>query len=76
MTTKEEAMVQYFARIKATSEYAHQDPGMYFPVWLTDNPAFARDGYIWEGGPGGYYRSKDINLFVRWDGEERFIKVL
>ncbi len=68
-------MIQYYARIKKTSEYAHQDPGTYFSVRLTDNSSFACDGYIWEGGPGVYYRSKDINLFVQ-DGESKFIKVL
>ncbi len=57
-------MIQYLARIKKSSEYAHQDPGRPFPVRLTDNPSYARDGYIWEGGPGGYYRTKDITLFV------------
>ncbi len=66
--------VQYYARIKKTSEYAHQDPGKPFPIRLTNNSGYARDGYIWEGGPGGYYRSKDINLFVRWKDE--LIKVL
>jgi hypothetical protein len=76
-------MVGYFAQIKKSSEYAHQDNGKPFAVKLTANISFARDGYIWEGGPGGYYRSKDINLIVRREDtsiphsvEASFVKVM
>jgi hypothetical protein len=69
-------MIQYYARIKQTSEYSDQDPGTYFPVQLTDDPNNAYSTYIWEGGPGKRYRSQDINLFVFWNSRNQFIKVL
>lgn len=56
----------YFARIKKTSEYAHQDNGKPFPVQLnTDHLSYAMSGYIWKGGPGGRYRMRDLELYVK-----------
>lgn len=69
-----EGRVQFVARIKKTSEYAGQDSGKPFPVQLSYDPNDAVAGYIWQGGPGGRYRSKDLNVFVLW--KDKTIKVL
>lgn len=51
---------QLYARVKASSKYADQDPGHPFPVFVD---AGRRD-YVVQGGPGGQYRLKDVHLFV------------
>ena len=58
---------QLFAKIKKSSEYAHQRAGSDpFPVRLM--PAFG--AYPVQGGPGGQYRLSDVELFVIEDGVE------
>ena len=58
---------QLFARIRPTSEYAHQRSGNEpFPVRLM--PAFG--AYPVQGGPGGQYRLSDVELFVVENGVE------
>lgn len=66
--------VQYVARIKKTSEYAGQDSGKPFSVQLSYDASDAVAGYIWRGGPGGRYRSKDLDIFAVW--KDKTIKVL
>ena len=58
---------QLYAKIRSTSEYAHQNPGGEpFPVRLM--PVFG--AYAVQGGPGGQYRLTDVELFVIENGVE------
>lgn len=57
---------QIFARIKKTSEYAHQT-GEVFPVRVGKAPF---DDYVIHGGPGGLYRLRDVALYVNEDGKQ------
>lgn len=62
--------LKYFARIKKSSQYSHQDTDKPFSVVPnTTHFTYARDGYLWCGGPGGWYRHSDLNLFVEHDGQ-------
>lgn len=55
----------YYACIKSTSKYYNsQNTEKPFPVELNTNPNDAVSGYIWSGGPGGIYRTSDLDLFV------------
>lgn len=57
-----------YAKIKRTSKYYGQsEPGALFPVFVV---AGWRDGYVVQGGPGGQYRLRDVNLYVIQDGRE------
>ena len=59
---------QLFAKIKRTSKYFGQtDRGALFPVFVEAGYA---EGYVVQGGPGGQYRLRDVNLFVVEDGRE------
>lgn len=54
-------MLELYAQINPQSRYANQHTGTPFPVRL----AAGTDGYIFEGGPGGYYRYSDLQLFTK-----------
>lgn len=58
---------QLFARIKKSSEYAHQTDKL-FPVRV-GTPAY--DDYAVHGGPGGVYRLSDVNFYVI-DGDKQY----
>ena len=59
---------QLFAKIKRTSKYYGQtERGASFPVFVEAGYA---DGYVVQGGPGGQYRLRDVNLFVIDGGRE------
>lgn len=67
--------MMYYAMIKKTSEYAHQDTGKPFSIELNaDHLTYALEGYIWKGGPGGRYRMKDLELYVK-DNQGKFVKL-
>lgn len=57
---------QLYARIKKTSEYAHQTDEL-FAVSVGKPPY---DNYAVRGGPGGVYRLNDVDLFVVDDGKQ------
>lgn len=60
---------QLFAKIKRTSKYYGQgEPGALFPVYV--EAVDYAEGYAVQGGPGGQYRLKDVNLFIVDDGRE------
>jgi hypothetical protein len=58
---------QLFARIKKSSEYAHQSDKL-FPVRVGAAPY---DDYFVRGGPGGLYRLRDVNFYVI-DGDKQY----
>ena len=59
---------QLYAKIKRTSKYYGQgERGALFPVYVEAGWA---EGYVVQGGPGGQYRLKDVNLFIMDDGRE------
>lgn len=58
---------QLFARIKKSSEYAHQTDKL-FPVRVGTPPY---DDYAVHGGPGGVYRLSDVNFYVI-DGDKQY----
>lgn len=59
---------QLYAKIKRTSKYYGQgETGALFPVYVVAGGA---EGYVVQGGPGGQYRLKDVNLFIVDDGRE------
>lgn len=54
-----------YAKIKRSSKYYGQaKPHAIFPVYV--DPRYGE--YIVQGGPGGQYRLRDVNLFVCHDG--------
>jgi hypothetical protein len=58
-------MTQLYAKIKRTSKYYHQHAMVRygaFPVTIEQDPA---DEYMFNGGPGGRYRKKDLALYVK-----------
>ena len=58
---------QLYAKIKRTSKYYGQtEHGALFPVFVLAGWA---EGYVVQGGPGGQYRLKDVNLYVVDDGK-------
>lgn len=71
--------MQLYARIKRSSKYCDQnawaenDPAMGLPFPVAINPddlhpvskSNAHDDYCVKGGPGGQYRLRDVNLFMR-----------
>lgn len=57
---------QIQARIKRSSEYAHQTDKL-FPVRVGKPPY---GDYAVQGGPGGVYRLRDVNLYVIEDGQK------
>ena len=60
---------QLYAKIKRTSKYYGQgQPGGLFPVYV--EALDYAEGYAVQGGPGGQYRLKDVNLFIVDDGRE------
>jgi hypothetical protein len=60
---------QLFAKIKCSSKYYGQgDPGERFAVFI--KVCERKDEYVVQGGPGGQYRLRDVNLFVVQDGRE------
>jgi len=61
---------QLHARIKKTSEYAHQSDQL-FPVSV-GRPTHA--DYTVRGGPGGVYRMSDVELYVINDGKQYHLK--
>lgn len=65
---KVESGQQLYARIKNSSKYYGQtEPSALFPVFVEAGWA---EGYVVQGGPGGQYRLKDVNLFVVENGRE------
>lgn len=61
---------QLHARIKKSSDYAHQTDRL-FPVHVgKSTPA----DYVVHGGPGGVYRMKDVELYVIDDGKQYRLK--
>lgn len=61
---------QLYARIKKTSEYAHQTDKL-FPVWVGTPPY---GNYAVRGGPGGVYRLSDVEFYVIEDGKQYRLK--
>lgn len=65
---------QLYAEIKKTSQYANQRD---WPGWPTPFPiSICPDefgGYVVQGGPGGQYRLKDVQLFVI--AEEKKVRI-
>lgn len=60
---------QLFARIKRTSKYYGQgERGALFPVYV--EAGRSEESYVVQGGPGGQYRLKDVNLFIVDDSRE------
>ena len=57
---------QLFARIKKSSQYAHQSDKL-FPVRVGSAPY---DDYFVKGGPGGVYRLSDVNFYVIDGGKQ------
>lgn len=57
---------QLYAQLKKTSEYAHQTDEV-FAVRVAKAPF---DDYVIQGGPGGLYRLRDVDLFVLEDGKQ------
>lgn len=54
---------QIYARIKRSSKYYGQTaPDELFPVYL--EAMGYREGYVVQGGPGGQYRLRDVDLYV------------
>ena len=54
---------QLYARIKKTSQYAHQADYL-FPVRVASPPY---GDYVVHGGPGGVYERRDVDFFVLVD---------
>lgn len=61
---------QLHARIKKSSEYAHQTDQL-FPVRVGRAPY---GNYTVKGGPGGVYRMSDVELYVIDDGKQYRLK--
>ncbi|MDF0732346.1 hypothetical protein P0Y43_16670 [Pseudomonas entomophila] len=57
---------QLYARIKRSSEYAHQ--AAYSFTVRVGHPTHGEYGVY--GGPGGVYRLRDVDLFVIVEGKE------
>lgn len=56
--------VRLFAEIREDSKYVGQTKaGQHFPVFISN-----RGEYLVQGGPGGQYRLRDVNLFVEVQG--------
>lgn len=58
---------QLYAKIKKSSKYYGQGDGSLFPVFVE---AGHREAYLVQGGPGGQYRLRDVNLYIVEDGRE------
>lgn len=57
-----------YAKIKRSSKYYGQgECGALFPVYVVAGGAW---DYVVQGGPGGQYRLKDVNLFIVDAGRE------
>lgn len=64
MTTKGQ---QLYAKIKRSSKYYGQTkPHEVFCVYIVAKLGWGE--YVVQGGPGGQYRLRDVNLFVIQDG--------
>lgn len=66
-------MQQLYAKIKKSSKYSGQEYNLAeypFPVEIVDS----KDDYMVRGGPGGNYRLKDLELFVKVKGKNIKIK--
>lgn len=61
---------QLYAKIKKTSEYAHQSEKL-FPVRVGAEPY---DDYAVRGGPGGVYRIRDVDFYVIENGRQYRLK--
>lgn len=61
---------QLFARIKKSSEYAHQTDQA-FPVRVGQPPY---GDYAVHGGPGGLYRLSDVEFYINEDGKQYRLK--
>ncbi|MGR6474406.1 hypothetical protein ACUZXZ_01190 [Pseudomonas juntendi] len=61
---------QLYARIKRTSEYAHQSDEL-FPVRVGKPPY---GNFVVRGGPGGVYPMRDVELYVIDDGKQYRLK--
>lgn len=61
---------QLFARIKKSSDYAHQTDKL-FPV-VVGKPPY--DDYAVRGGPGGVYRLSDVDFYIIDDGKQIRLK--
>lgn len=64
---------QLYAKIKRSSKYFSQNEsakqnGYGFPFKVAIIPAYGE--YCVQGGPGGQYALRDVNLFVVEDGKE------
>lgn len=63
---------QLYAKIKRSSKYYGQTgPHEVFCVYIVAEPNYGE--YIVQGGPGGQYRLRDVNLFVIQDGYQQRI---
>lgn len=68
---EKEAMVrrgqQLYAKIKRNSQYYGQGKeGALFEVFVESSSS--PEAYVVQGGPGGQYRLKDVNLYIVEDG--------
>lgn len=61
---------QLHARIKKSSEYAHQTDQL-FPVRVGTPPY---GNYAVHGGPGGVYRLSDVEFYIIEDGKQYRLK--
>lgn len=60
---------QLYAKIKRSSKYYGQGKeGALFEVFVESSPSSSPEVYVVQGGPGGQYRLKDVNLYVVEDG--------
>ncbi|AXQ50171.1 hypothetical protein DZC31_26600 [Stenotrophomonas rhizophila] len=61
---------QLFAKIKKSSDYAHQTDQL-FPVRVGTPPY---GDYAVHGGPGGVYRLSDVEFYIIEDGKQYRLK--
>lgn len=61
---------QLYARIKRTSEYAHQSDKL-FPVRVGKPPY---GNFAVHGGPGGVYPIRDVEFYIIDDGKQYRLK--
>lgn len=61
---------QLYARIKKTSEYAHQSDKL-FPVRVGKPPY---GNFAVHGGPGGVYPIRDVEFYIIDDGKQYRLK--
>lgn len=56
--------MQLYANVRSDSRYKNQAEPVPFPVALQHGFG----AHIWRGGPGGQYRTSDLDFFIKDDG--------